>query len=126
MTTCEQYAVIAFWGMHPWIDSFKCYRFFFVPNPFKRMILQTEKAELNQVLYSSPHTNDVFLFFEGYHNSSPHTKTMQCAVLNLGQDEKLNTSRDIKDHCISSTIDKSSLLGQFIDYLNRTPYKKQA
>ena len=69
-----------------------------------RMILKSEKAELSQVLYSSPHTNDVFLFFKGYHDSSPHTLTMQCAILDLGLVQEV-PSRVIKDHCKSDTID---------------------
>ena len=111
MTTCEQYAVIASWGLHPRTDCFKCDRFFFVPNPYKRRIRNSEEAELSQVLYSSPHTNDVFLCFRGYHAISPRTLTMQCVILDLSLD-KSATSRDIKNHCKRSyAIDESSLLG---------------
>ena len=90
-----------------------------------RMILKSEKAELSQLLYSSPHTNDVFLFFKGYHVNSPNTQTLQCLVLDLGLDKKV-TSRDKNDHCkIFYMIDESSLLGLFIDYLDCTPYEQQ-
>ena len=99
LTTCEQYAVVAFWGLQAHTDCFKCDRFFKVPNPYKRMIRNSEKAELSQVLYSSPHTNDVFLFYKGYHASSPRTLAMQCAILNLSSKVQ---SRDIKDHCKST------------------------
>ena len=44
MITCSQYAVVAFWDLSEWSDIFKCYRFFFVPNPFKRIIKESEKA----------------------------------------------------------------------------------
>ena len=109
MTTCQHYAVLAFWGLNRDTDCLKCRRFFFVPNPFKRMILRSEKAELSQVLYSSPHTNDVFLYFKGYHPTSPSTLTMHCAILDLDYSED---SRDMKDHCkITYTIEESSLLG---------------
>ena len=90
------------------------------------MIQKTEKAELCQVLYSSPHTNEVFLYFKGYHTSSPSTLTMQCVVLDQGFGIRGDPSRDIKDHCKSIyAIDESSLLGFFIDYLDSTPWDKQ-
>ena len=59
------------------------------------MVQKSEKAELSQVLYSSPHTNDVCLYFKGYHD---HTLTMQCAVIDLSPSLDAN-SRDMKDHC---------------------------
>ena len=99
LTTCDQYAVVAFWGLHPETDCIKCYRFFFAPNPYKRMIRNSEKAELSQVLYYSPHTNDVFLYFEGYHASSPRTLIMQCAILDLRSEVH---HQNIKDHCEST------------------------
>ena len=107
MTTCQEYAVVAYWGLNRY-DCFKCDKFFFVPNPLKRMILKSEKAELSQVLYSSPHANVVFLFFKGYHPTSPSTLTMQCAIINHDYDGE---GRDIKDYRDSTyTIDESSLL----------------
>ena len=107
MTTCQLYAVVAYWAMFN--DCFECERFFFVPNPCKRMILKSEKAELSQVLYSSPHTKDVFLFFKGYHPTIPRTLIMHCAILDPEVEER---SRDMKDHCkITYTIEESSLLG---------------
>ena len=124
MSTCTLYAIVAFWGISEWNDCFKCKRFFFVPNPKMRMIQKSEKAELSQLLYSSPHTNDVFLYFKGYHVNSPRTQTLQCLVLDLGLDKKV-TSRDKKDHCKRFyMIDESSLLGKFIDYLDCMPYEK--
>ena len=44
MRTCEQYAVVAFWSLIDYSDCLKCYRFFFVPDPFKRMIRKSEKS----------------------------------------------------------------------------------
>ena len=37
MTECENYAVIGFWNLEE-DDTFKCDRFFVLPNPYKRMI----------------------------------------------------------------------------------------
>ena len=96
-----------------------------MPNPKMRMIQKSEKAELSQLLYSSPHTNDVFLYFKGYHINSPKKQTLQCLVLNIGLDKYVQ-SQKMKDHCKSLyTIDESSLLGEFIDYLDCTPYEQQ-
>ena len=63
LTTCNEYAIIAHWSLHSEDDSFKCYNFFYVPSPYKRTIRKDADVELNQVLYSSPHTKDVYLFF---------------------------------------------------------------
>ena len=38
MTECENYAVIGFWDLQEDDDTFKCVRFFVVPDPYKRMI----------------------------------------------------------------------------------------
>ena len=66
LTTCEEYAIIAFWSLHPEDDTFECDNFFYVPNPYKRTIRKDDDVELSQVLYSSPHTNDIYFFYKGY------------------------------------------------------------
>ena len=40
-------------------------RHFYVPNPKKRMVRDVGGTQLYEVLYSSVHNKDVFLFFEG-------------------------------------------------------------
>ena len=62
----KELAVIAFWDLDPDDDSFKCKRFFILPNPMKRNIIDTEGTQLDQVLYESTHTKEVFFFFKGY------------------------------------------------------------
>ena len=66
MTECENYAVIGFWDLKKVSDTFKCVRFFVMPDPYMRMISKCDDTELYQILYSSQHSKDVFLFFEGY------------------------------------------------------------
>ena len=88
MTECENYAVIGFWNLEE-DDTFKCDRFFVLPNPYKRMIKHRQDTELYQVLYTSQHSGEVFLFFQGYDwqdsglyddfRGSP--TQMQCAIL---------------------------------------------
>ena len=43
----KQLAVIAFWDLDPIDDSFKCTRFFILPNPMKRNIIDTEGTQLD-------------------------------------------------------------------------------
>ena len=64
MRTCQEYAVIAYWELESVTDTFECARFFFVPNPCTRTIRKGENSNLRQVLYSSPHSNDVFFFYK--------------------------------------------------------------
>ena len=68
LTTCKEYAIIAFWSLHPEDDTFECDNFFYAPNPYKRTIRKDDNIELSQVLYSSPHTNDIYLFYKGFHS----------------------------------------------------------
>ena len=58
--------MIAFWDVDPVDDAFKCTRFFILPNPMKRNIIDTEGTQLDQVLYESTHTKEVFFFFKAY------------------------------------------------------------
>ena len=62
---CKEFAVVAFWDLDA-SDRFACSRFFVIPNPMKRTIRDCEGTELQQVLYTSSHTNDVFFFFKGF------------------------------------------------------------
>ena len=90
-----------------------------------RMIRNSEKVDLSQVLYTSPQTNDVYLYFRGYHVNSPDRQTLQCLVLSLGVIKHV-PSREMKEHAKSLyMIDESSILGQFIDYLDCTSYEQQ-
>ena len=68
LTTCKEYAIIAFWSLHPEDDTFECDNFFYAPNPYKRTIRKDDNIKLSQVLYSSPHTNDIYLFYKGFHS----------------------------------------------------------
>ena len=61
---CKEFAVIAFWDHHK-TDVFECKRFFIVPSPVKRIIKDSNGTLVYEVLFTSPHTNDVFFFFRG-------------------------------------------------------------
>ncbi len=63
---CADYAIIGFWDLDKPNDTFKCSRFFIVPSPMKRTIQDSEETELDQILYTSDVTGDVFFFFKGY------------------------------------------------------------
>ena len=69
LMNCEEYAIVSFWDLEEQSDKFVCVRFFLIPNPMKRMVMDSDGTQLYQVLYSSPHTNDVFFFFKGYSQS---------------------------------------------------------
>ena len=116
-------------------DTFKCNRFFVAPDPFKRTIRNCEETELHQVLYSSPHSKDVFFFYRGYGQSSGDDlnevsndeKKMICAILKLDptEDEKSTVleSRHLKHHCERTLpIDETSFLAEFIRDLDSTGY----
>ena len=61
---CKEFAVVAFWDLHK-TDVFVCTRFFIVPNPIKRIVKDSNGTIVNQVLFTSQHTNDVFFFWKG-------------------------------------------------------------
>ena len=82
MSHCEEFAIIGYWKLTE-DDTFKCYRSSDVLDPNKRMIRKCEETEMFQVLYSSHHTKEVFLFHKGYSSSDSGKKEMQCLVLNL-------------------------------------------
>ena len=128
----KDFAVVAFWDLKEVDDTFKCTRFFIVPNPMKRTINESEGTKLEQVLYSSPHNKEVFLFFKGYEvqqldeDMNPEHK-LQIAFLKLDidikQTEWLSDTRLIINHCREfSTIREDSVLASFIEYLNVTEF----
>ena len=60
----KEFAVVSFWDLsHGGI--FVCNRFFLAPNPTKRVIKQTNGTTLEQMLFISDHTKDVFFFWRG-------------------------------------------------------------
>ena len=63
---CADYAIIGFWDLDKLDDRFKCSRFFIAPSPMKRTIQDSDETELDQILYTSDVTYDVFFFFKGY------------------------------------------------------------
>lgn len=56
--------MVAFWDLHP-TDVFVCNRFFIIPSPVKRVVKDAKGTQVHEVLFTSPHTNDVFFFWKG-------------------------------------------------------------
>ena len=63
---CDEYAIVATWVLEESTNRFICKRFFLIPNPMKRTVVDASGTELKHVLYSSPHSQDIFFFFKGY------------------------------------------------------------
>ena len=108
---CQEYAIVATWDLDPDTDKFICSRFFLIPNPMKRMVKKASGTELFQVLYSSPHSKDVFFFFKGYALSGGedigisdmNEYVMQCAFVNLNMNpddvKRVISHRGLEHHC---------------------------
>lgn len=88
------------------------------------------------MLYSSPHTKDVFFFFKGYELGATAGDDLddvvqkgyklQIAFLNLvityDEKEELGESRYIVEHCRNfQTISQDSILEKIVHYFNVTP-----
>lgn len=119
---CTHFAVVGFWDFNSSEDKYECARFFIIPNPMCRNV-QNKDITLQQILYTSEHTDDVFFFFKGYASKTSITHELQVAFLNLEITEKekdaLGDSRHILDNCkIRQTIPKESLLNKYITDLN--------
>lgn len=137
---CQEYAIVSFWDLdEQGTDKFYCTRFFIIPNPMKRMVIDAEGTVLYQVLYSSPHNNEVFFFFKGYPQSGgddldgdgpgKSTKT-QVAFVNLTptQEEldRVGEFRAVDKHCHGFVILKEhGILDEFITTLNTKEYYEQ-
>ena len=89
---CKDFAVIAFWDLHK-TDVFNCSRFFIVPNPIKRIIKDQRGTLVNQVLFTSEHTKDIFFFWKGV----------------KGVEKKLDISSSSLDNSIDSIADQAEL-----------------
>lgn len=137
---CQEFATVAFWDLDALTDQFNCTRFFIMPNPMKRTIQDVEDTQLDQVLFSSPHTKDVFFFFKGFEQGATAGDDLddvvqkgyklQIAFLNLvityDEREMLGDSRYISEHCRSfHTISEGSVLDKIVHYLNDTPIGEQ-
>ena len=125
---CTDYAVIGFWDLQE-SDRFECTRFFIVPNPMVRNIRDCDGTKLDQILYHSIHTDDIFFFFRGYEEISNDSGTtygaqkLQIAFLDLTENEKesVGDSRHIYHHCkLRYPIADESILGIYITELNET------
>ena len=103
------------------------------------MVIDAEGTVLYQVLYSSPHNNEVFFFFKGYpqsggddlENDGPgkSTKT-QVAFINLTPSEEelemVGEFRAVDKHCHGFvTLKEHGILDTFITTLNTTEYHEQ-
>lgn len=140
----EELALIAFWDLNKSKNIFECSHHFYVPSPKKRNVKQVGNIEVYQVLYSSPHSKDVFFFFEAPAVSAGENisemqeareKKLQCAFLKLtpeqyGDEEESPeeacsriASTQINAHCEDfKVVDFDGLLGRQIEYFHRTPY----
>ena len=77
----------------------------------KRMVEKANGTELFQVLYSSPHSKDIFFFFKGYaidggediKISDRNEYVMQCAFMNLDINpddaKRVVELRNLEHHC---------------------------
>lgn len=79
---CDEFAVVAFWDLTS-VDTFKCNRFFIIPNPHKRIVKDSSGTLVYRVLYTSEQTQDVFFFYKGKNEQT-------CDDLKEFQDEKVS------------------------------------
>ena len=137
---CEEYAIMATWELEKQTNRFVCKRFFLIPNPMKRLVINASGTELYQILYSSPHTKDVFFFFKGYAvqggddigvgADGSREFVTQCAFVNLDMDkaliEKVSDKRHLEFHCKNFVVLKEAgVLQTFINDLNTTKWSEQ-
>ena len=62
---CKEFAVVAFWDLDKDTDLFICKRFFIAPSPMSRTVKDCDGTKIEQVLFTSHHTKDVFFFYKG-------------------------------------------------------------
>ena len=135
---CAEYAIVGLWDLDWEKDTLVCKRFFYIPNPLKRIVKNTDGTKLYQVLYVSEHTKEVFFFFKGYEQPKnedlglyqPRQYQTQCAFLDLDPDlvNKIKDERDraMDKYCSNFTvIKKESVLQKFLLRMNESLYKDQ-
>jgi len=121
-------AVIGFWKLTD--DSvFRCYHFFYVPNPMMREVKDIEGTDLQQVLYTgvAPEPQvpgDIFFFYKDEDGWLNH------AIINLGLNEQAGdeapadepevpiTSQQVEANCTTEKIARNSILEHYIFDLN--------
>ena len=135
---CNEFAVVAFWDLDK-TDVFVCNRFFIIPSPFKRSVMDAKGTSVHQVLFTSEHTKDVFFFWRGVemslvddltHESDDSLKSieMQIGFLNLNltdtQIQEIGEERLLSMHCSEiQTIKEGTLVHKFLTDLNEQPVK---
>ena len=98
MATGVEMAIIGFWSKND-KDEFKCYHYFYVPNPMKREIRRSDRKDwqgnqstisVHQILYYGHDGDDVFFFF----NKSKVDKKFDISIgiLNLEEDPQVNSN----------------------------------
>ena len=137
---CADYAIIGFWDLDKPNDTFKCSRFFIAPSPMKRTIQDSDETELDQILYTSDVTNDVFFFFKGYLEyqgddldevrNTQNDFELQIAFLNLTPSAKeladIGESRHIYQHCKQRYhVPDDTILNEYIKKLDTLKYEEQ-
>jgi len=136
LQNCKSFAVVGFWNLNSESDdTFTCNRFFIIPNPMSREVKSVSGTHLWQVLYSSPHTKDVFFFFKGHKRSlgddleAEESKEyhLQCALLKLTLSEQERATvgelRNINMHCHSFTaIGEGSILHRYVNDMHNTEF----
>jgi hypothetical protein len=114
--SCDQseVAVIGFWKLTT-NQVFRCYHFFYVPNPMKREVKDIEGTDLQQVLYTgvapAPEVpGDIFFFYKDDIGRLMH------AILDFA----LQPARShlIEHNCMTIVISASSILEHYIVDLN--------
>ena len=131
----SEFAQVAFWDLDKENNQMVCKRFFIIPNPMKRMIVDKQKTRLYHILYVSEHTKDVFFFFKGYkvdleaEDIFSYDKTnyvMQVAFINLDETSnsvELEQQRHMVNHCHKfSEIRQDSVLDKFLQQIDETDY----
>lgn len=129
---CKEFAVIAYWDFKAELNQFKCSRFFIVPDPKKRTIREIDGTTQDQVLYSSTHNNEIFLFYEGYElvgiedldeeMLQKREKKLQITFLKLEMNEEeladVGEGRFILYHCHNFRSIGDGILALFINSLD--------
>ena len=125
----KEVAIIAYWKQTP-SHVFKCYHYFYVPNPMKRVIKDVADATLHQMLYTGQ-KGEIFFFYKqinqlGFKFVKLGIVDVNSSILktnDMKQETYLQQAtgniRSVDENCTKIiSLDSSSVLTKFIHDLN--------
>ena len=132
---CKEFAVVAFWDLGKHGDEvLYCSHFFIVPSPRKRIIKEVMETKLEQVLFVSESTKEVFFFWEGYSQVDSieidRQKQLHISFLELTRSreeiEEIGEIRHIHTHCKQTyPINEDSPLKAYLSHNHELDLEKQ-